>query len=106
MADATTKFFEGLEARGHEPQLERVTGTLRFDLTNGKRSARWLVAIERGDVEVSHKNLKADCVVRAEKALFDRIASGELNAFAAALRGLMVLFQRLFPSPSSKSSSS
>jgi putative sterol carrier protein len=113
MTDATTKFFEGLDARGHEPRLEKVTGSLRFDLTNGKRAARWLVEIERGDVEVSHKNLKADCIVRADKAVFDRIADGELNAFAAALRGtiqiegnpeLLVLFQRLFPSPPSKGS--
>ena len=42
MPDATTDFFSALEARGHEPLLEKATGTLRFDLTNGKRTARWL----------------------------------------------------------------
>ena len=46
--DPTTEFFQELEARGHEPGLEKVTGTLRFDLRNGKRTARWLVAIEKG----------------------------------------------------------
>ena len=106
--DATTQFFQGLEARGHEPRLEKVTATLRFDLTNGKRTARWLVAIDKGDIDVSHRNVKADCIVRADKTLFDGIASGEVNAFAAALRGaigiegnteVLVLFQRLFPSP-------
>lgn len=106
--DATTKFFEGLEARGHEPRLEKVKGTMRFDLTNGKRTARWLVAIDKGDVAVSHKNAKADCVVRTDSALFEGIASGQVNAFAAALRGmiaidgdpeLLVVFQRLFPEP-------
>jgi putative sterol carrier protein len=106
--DPTMEFFRELEARGHEPRLENVTGTLRFDLRNGKRTARWLVAIEKGEIDVSHKNAKADCVVRADKALFDGVASGEVNAFAATLRGLidiegapelLVLFQRLFPGP-------
>jgi putative sterol carrier protein len=108
MTDATTEFFEKLEARGHEPQLENVTATLRFDLRNGKRTARWVVDIKKGDIAVSHKNVKADCVVRAEKKVFDGIAKGEVNAFAALLRGTMgvegstdvlVLFQRLFPAP-------
>ena len=107
--DPTTEFFRELELRGHETGLENVTGTLRFDLVNRKRTARWLVAIERGDVEVSHRNVKADCVVRADKSLFDGIAAGDVNAFAATLRGqvdiegnpeLLVLFQRLFPAPS------
>ncbi|MGH3082219.1 MAG: SCP2 sterol-binding domain-containing protein [Gaiellaceae bacterium] len=106
--DPTTEFFQALEARGREPGLEQVTGTLRFDLRNGKRTARWLVAIQKGEIDVSHKNAKADCVVRADRTLFDGIATGEVNAFVAALRGLidiegnrelLVLFQRLFPGP-------
>jgi putative sterol carrier protein len=106
--DATTKFFDELEARGHEPTLEKLSGTLRFDLVNGKRKARWLVEIDKGDIAISHNNAKADCVVRMEKTLFDGVAAGEVNAFAAALRGvvniegnpeLLILFQRLFPSP-------
>jgi putative sterol carrier protein len=106
--DPTTEFFQELEARGHEPGLEKVTGTLRFDLRNGKRTARWLVAIEKGEIDVSHKNTRADCVVRVDKTIFDGIASGEVNAFAATLRGLidiegnpelLVFFQRLFPAP-------
>jgi hypothetical protein len=113
MTDPTTEFFQGLAARGHEPRLEKATGTIRFELTNGKRTARWLVTIEKGDIDVSHKNLKADCVVRADKKLFDGVAGGEVNAFAAVLRGeigvegkteLLVLFQRLFPAPPERKS--
>jgi putative sterol carrier protein len=108
MATATTEFFEGLEARGHEPRLEKLTATLRFDLRNGKSTSRWLVAIDKGDVDVSHKNAKADCVVRSDSRVFDGIASGEVNAFAAVLRGavtlegnpeVLVMFQRVFPGP-------
>jgi putative sterol carrier protein len=113
MTDATTEFFSALEARRHEPLLENERGTLRFDLTSGKRTTRWLIEIEDGDVSISHRNSKADCVVRTKKSLFDGIASGQQNAMAAVLRGevgiegdrtLLVRFQKLFPSPERQSS--
>jgi putative sterol carrier protein len=108
VSDPTTKFFDDLVSRGHEPLLEKATGTLRVDLANGRRLTRWFVAIERGQVKVSRENRKADCVVRADTAAFEQIVSGRANAMAAMLRGsiavegnpmLLVLFQRLFPGP-------
>jgi putative sterol carrier protein len=107
MTNATTDFFEGLAQRGHEPLLEKTSGTLRFELTNGSRQERWLVSVEKGDIAISHRNEKADCTLRAPKDLFESVAAGEANAMAAVLRGamaiegnweLLVLFQRLFPS--------
>ena len=108
MTDATAQFFGELESRGSDPRVAKARGTLRFDLADGKRTQRWLVAIDRGAIAVSHRNARADCVVRADKATFDGIAGGELNAFATILRGamrvegdpqLLVFFQRLFPGP-------
>jgi putative sterol carrier protein len=108
MTDATTQFFENLDARGHEPLLEKATGTLRIELSKGKTKARWFVTVKKGDVTVSHANAKADCVARMDGALFDQIVTGRENATAALLRGLvavegspqiLVLFQRLFPGP-------
>ena len=62
-----------LAARGHEPALAKITGTIRFDLSDGgARPVRWLITITKGDVALSHRNAKADCVVRADQALFDR----------------------------------
>jgi putative sterol carrier protein len=109
MKGATESFLENLGERGHEPLLEKTTGTVRLELENGKQVERWLVTVDKGDIAVSHKQARADCTIRARKELFDGIASGEVNAMAAVLRGavgvegsweLLVLFQRLFPGPS------
>jgi hypothetical protein len=108
MADATAEFFEQLGRRGHEPMLENASGTVRFDLKDGQKTDRWLVSISKGDLAVSRRNLRADAVVSADKALFDGVAGGKTNVLAALLRGamavegdiqLLVLFQRLFPGP-------
>ena len=106
MTNTTTRFFEGLKTRGHEPRLERVKASMLFDLTNGEQTKRWHVAIDKGDIVVSHKNAKADCVVRADSSIFDGITSGEVNPVAAVLRGaiavegdpeLLILLRRLVP---------
>jgi putative sterol carrier protein len=108
MSDSTAEFFQELGRRGHEPLLEKGTGTVRFDLVDGTRIDRWLVTLDKGDVSVSRKNAAADCVVRAERKLFDAMASGGVNAMAAYLRGeltlegdpeLLVLIQRVLPGP-------
>ena len=106
MSNATTRFFESLQARGHEPRLEKVRASLRFDLKNGEKTNRWHVAVDEGAIAVSHKNAKADCVVRADGSVFEGIAGGEVNALAAVLRGeidiegdpeLLMLLLRLSP---------
>ena len=108
-ADRLTKFFEDLAARGHEPSLERLTATFRFDLLNGKQTERWFVAVNKGDLAVSRQNRAADCVLRAERAVFERLATGRQRVLAATLRGQLipegdpkrlVLAQRLLPTRS------
>jgi putative sterol carrier protein len=104
-------FFDELGSRGHEPLLGKATGSARFDVVDGKRTERWLLTIDKGEVAVSRKNAAADSVVRTDKALFERAVAGERNFFAAVLRGevaiegdakLLVLLQRLFPRPSGR----
>jgi SCP-2 sterol transfer family len=106
MSDHTAEFFDSLRRRGYEPRLRRATGTFRFELLDGKQIDRWHVSVAKGDLTVARRGGAADCVLRMDRALFDRLASGELNGVAAALRGefaaegnwqLLVLFQRLFP---------
>ena len=49
MADATAEFFAELGRRGHEPLLASTSGTLRFDLAEGRRLEHWYVTIEKGN---------------------------------------------------------
>ena len=108
MVDATAKFFADLENAGHQPLLAKDSGSLRFELSEGKAVERWRLDVRKGDVAVSHKAGAADCVLRAPKSLFDKIASGRENAMAAVLRGALVVegnidlllaFQRILPGP-------
>ena len=108
MADSAAELFGELAERGHDPLLEQVKGTMRFELVDDKRVDRWFLDVDNGDLAVSRKNRQADCTFRADKALFDGIARGDVNATAAVLRGavavegdrtLLVMFQRLLPGP-------
>ena len=55
MTDPSAEFFEELQQRGARPLLQKMSGTLRFDVVDGKRSARWFVTIKKGDVKVSRQ---------------------------------------------------
>jgi hypothetical protein len=107
-ADGVVEFFEELGRREHDPLLAKVSGRVRFDLVDAGPPDRWLVAVEKGDTTVLHKGGPADCTVRANRELFERLCRGEENAMAAVLRGALVctgevelLFaiQRIFPGP-------
>jgi len=102
------RFFDGLSQRGHDPLLRKARGTIKFEIVDGKRVERRVVTIDRGDLTVSRRNVTCDGVIRADREVFERIASGRSNPIAAVLRNelfvqgdwrLLVLVQRLFPGP-------
>jgi putative sterol carrier protein len=108
MTDPTAEFFDGLAHRAHVPLLGKATGTVHFALTRDHQTEDWFLTMDKGDVSVSRSGASADCTVQTDKALFDGIVSGEVNALAAVLRGaivvtgdptLLVSLQRLFPGP-------
>ena len=107
-ADPTKRFFDELAARDHEPLLRKASSSARFDIVDGKKTRRWVLRIDHGDMSVTPGTGTADAVIRVEKALFDKIVRGRENAVAAVLRGdleidgdwrFLVLLQRLFPGP-------
>jgi putative sterol carrier protein len=106
--DPTAALFQELVSQGPSPMLHHVSGTIRIDLHNGPEVEHWYVTLDKGGVAVSHRNTKADAVMRAEKKLFDGMCKGTVNADAAVLRGvldvegnlgLLTSFARLFPGP-------
>jgi SCP-2 sterol transfer family len=108
MVSPADEFFDAIGRRKHEPMLENVTGTIRFDLMQGVCTEHWLVSISRGDISVSRDMAGADSYLRADRDLFDRVARGEDYLLAALIRGavvaegnleLPVLFEKLFPGP-------
>jgi putative sterol carrier protein len=110
MTDPTGDFLRELARRGREPMLGKAKGTVRLEVLEDGKTTRWLVEIDAGEIRVSRKQGRADCVVRGDKALLDAISRGEVNAWAAMLRGalgvegdpqVLILFQRLLPGPPS-----
>jgi SCP-2 sterol transfer family len=108
MTDPTAAFFEQLTHRGHEPMLEEVEGTIRFDLVDAQGTDYWFVEINKGDVRVSREPLAADCIVHVDRVVAERFITGERQAQPAWLRRqfwvegnlvLLRLFDRAFPGP-------
>ena len=105
MTEPTRAFFKRLSEQ-HQPMLQSMMGTVRFDIADGERTEHWHLHIRKGDVTVAHEDGEADCVLSADIGTFDEILSGRMNAMAAVLRGavrmdgkvvLLTALQRLFP---------
>ena len=106
--DPTAHFFAELAERAHEPLLRKADG--QRPLRRRRRAAHAALARHGGGGQPRSDdgNADADCIVHADKAVFDKLAAGRLNAVAAVLRGdlevegdwrLLVRMQRLFPGP-------
>ncbi len=106
MVDRIAEFFEQLNRRGQEPVLARTRGRILFEVSSDGLTKHWLVTVDRGTLSVSQADGAADCVVRANRDCFEDVVTGRQNAFAAVLKGVLVLegdlgllaeFQHLFP---------
>lgn len=95
MTNPSKDFLEDLDRRGHVRLFEKVQGRLRLDLAEETGGDSWFVVIEKGDIHVSRRREDADCVIRAERVFFDRVVTGEANAIAALLRGLIQIEGKL-----------
>jgi hypothetical protein len=110
VSEPIEEFFQRLSAGGPGTLPPRTSGSLRVDLGSGATTERSFLTIGKDAVSVSHRNAKADAVIRTSKDLFEGMVTGRVNAMAGALRGvvslegdpsLLVLFQRALPGPPS-----
>ncbi len=108
MSDPTAEFFTSLGRRGHEPLLESGMGTIRFDVARDGGVDRWYLTIQRGDLRVFREDARCDCLVRADKRLFDDLVTGRTHLYTAWVRNeirvsgdvrLARLMQGLLPGP-------
>lgn len=106
--DPTGDFFARLGRCGHEPLLEGVTGTVRFDLEYEYGVERWFLVITHGDLRVSRDEPEADCIVHTSREVFDRLVTGQEPQYTAWVRNevraegearLAYLIQRVLPGP-------
>src|SRR5215469_6463654 len=87
-SDVIVDFFESIP--GPHPEVPKpISGSLRFDLEDGKRSESWRVTLARGEVSSARSNASADCVVHTDKETLGAIIQGRANAMAAVLRGAL-----------------
>ncbi len=108
MADEIETFFDALGRSGPVPALQRASGTVAIEVTNGRARRRWLVTTDNGEVSVARTGGPADVTIRGDETVFRALASGRTRPLAAVLRGsvtvtgdvrLLVLFSRLLPGP-------
>ncbi len=106
--DPATTFFEDLNSKGHELLLHHASGSLRLDLQDGDAIEHWYLTMDKGDVSVSHRKVKADVTIRMDRKLFEGMARGAVNLTTCFLRGLLEVegnlgllgdFDRLIPGP-------
>ena len=90
-SDRVERFFEELGRRGHEPLLDRLNATGRFEVLEGDRTEEWLVSVRGGYITVTRGGGDADFVLRGERHAFDRIIHGDAGSLAAVIRGTMTI---------------
>ena len=107
-SDLVQDYFDRLAATP-QPLLHDVTATIRIDIDEHGGDARtWLLRIDHGRMSVSRRAVKADAVIRTDRAFFEQMITGEANSLTAALRGrlrmegdirLLAVFGQTLPGP-------
>ncbi|MDG4758990.1 SCP2 sterol-binding domain-containing protein [Micromonospora sp. WMMD710] len=108
MGTSTARYLQELDT-GRRPDLpETTTGTMRLDIRGNGCTDHWYLTIADQHVRVTRSADDADLVVRADRAVFDQLANGELPPGTAMLRNdltvqgdirLLMLLRRIFPGP-------
>lgn len=92
VADRVDSFFEELGRRGHDPLLDRVTSTGRFDVSGDGQTNHWLITIQAGDIVVWRgEDEEVDWVVDIDRQELSDVIAGETGSLAAWIRGTFKL---------------
>jgi putative sterol carrier protein len=84
-------YFDALARQGFQPALRHIGAAVRTDLVHDDRTDHWMVRIDHGRMSVSREDGDADCVIRTDEETFGRIVTGEVNALAALMRGMVLI---------------
>jgi putative sterol carrier protein len=101
----TTVFFGRLEQLGRVEMLGKVTGSMRVEITDGRKTEKKQITVRRGQVSVGPAADDADSVVQADHRVWDALVTGEAEPMSAFLRGslfasgdaaMLIVMRRLF----------
>ncbi|MEH1016155.1 SCP2 sterol-binding domain-containing protein [Micromonospora sp. CPCC 206060] len=108
MASPIAEFFTQLSQVHHE-RLERITGSIRFEIMSNGGIDKWLLEISSGNISArQEEGTTAHCVIHSRREVLENAIRGEQNLTAAWLSGciavdgrleLFRLFERLLPGP-------
>ncbi|MEU5784411.1 SCP2 sterol-binding domain-containing protein [Micromonospora lupini] len=108
MGTTAARFLQDLDP-GRRPDLPTTTtGTLRLDMRGEGCTDHWYLTVADQHVRVTRSADDADLLVRADRAVFDQLATGRLHLAEALLRNeltvrgdmaLLMLLRRIFPGP-------
>lgn len=108
MTTPAVEMIGRLESGRHPDLPETTAGTVRLDAREDGRTEHWYLTIAHQRIRVKRCADEADLVLRADRDVFDRIATGQLHPGAAlgrndlTVRGdirLFMMLRRLFPGP-------
>jgi hypothetical protein len=101
----TEAFYDKLRRTGRVPALARVSGSMRIELTDGRKVEKTRIDVVRGQITVSESAGEAKCLVYTHRDVFDALCTREAHPMSAYLRGavvakgdaaMLVLMRRLF----------
>jgi SCP-2 sterol transfer family len=87
---ATREFVDSLCAGGPYPTLGRMRAKVRFEVADGAPGEGWTLILADGSICEADDKAEPDCVLRADAAILQGLASGRVNGTAAILRGSLV----------------
>lgn len=108
MGTSVAEFLDRWDAGRRADLPETTSGTLRLDAADDGYTTHWRLTVRDQRVEVSRSAEDAELTVRADREVFDLLASGRTHVATALLRNdlsvqgnmrLLMMLRRIFPGP-------